>query len=264
MSGVLFERDGDRFVPTELALGPWSPNALHGGPPAALLARAVERMDEGRGLFVARITFELLRPVPRAPLTVTTRVVRPGRKVQLLEATLAEGGKDVVRATALLIRQIELPLPADRPERRATMDPVDAGILSARLKSRTGMKGFHSHATEHRFVRGQHEERGPSADWIRLTVPLLEGEEPSPLSRVCAAADFGNGTSSVLPVEYSYINPDLTVYLHRLPQGEWICLDASSRIEETGIGLAESLLFDRNGPIGRSVQSLIVDRLEVR
>jgi hypothetical protein len=259
MSDALFERHGELFMPSELALGPWSPSALHGGPPAALLGRAIERMEEGRGLFVARITFELLRPVPRAPLLVSTRVVRPGRKVQLLEATLANDGKDVARATALLIRQIDLTLPADRPERRETMEPPEDGVANVRLKSRTGAKGFHSHATEHRYVRGQFAELGPSSDWIRLTVPLLAGEETSPLSRVCACADFGNGTSSVLPVDYTYINPDLTIYLHRLPEGEWVCLDASSRIEPTGIGLAESLLFDRRGPIGRSVQSLIVD-----
>lgn len=261
MSEALFERQGDHFLPTRLALGPWAENALHGGPVAALLASAIERMDDASGLQVARFTLELLRPVPRAPLSLATRVLRPGRKVQLREASLAAGGQDVARATGLLIRVGDVLLPEDRPELVETMEPPEQGIPTARLRSRSGVSvAFHSNATEHRWVRGQHEPRGPSADWIRLTVPVLAGEVPSPLARACAAADFGNGVSAVLTNDFTYINPDLTVYLYRYPRGEWVCLDASSSVEPTGIGMAESRLFDRDGRFGRAVQSLIVGR----
>jgi acyl-CoA thioesterase len=259
MAEALFDRDGERYVATELSLGPWAPDALHGGPVAALLATAIADMPEGEGMQVVRITLELLRPVPRAPLDLTARLLRPGKKVQLREASLSQGGKDVARATGLLIRIGDVPLPADRPEPPETMEPPEQGTPTARLSSLRDFHGFHSVATEHRWVRGQSTPRGPSADWIRLKVPVLAGEAPSPLARACAAADFGNGISSVLTNDFTYINPDLTVYLHRYPRGEWVCLDSVSRVESTGIGLAESGLFDRDGRIGRAVQSLIVD-----
>lgn len=257
---VLFVREGERFVPTPLARGPWSADALHGGAPAALLARAVEQFeaDASAPMFVARMTIELLRPVPLAPLRAATRFVRPGRKVQLVEAALHSDTHEVARATALRIRIADLSLPSD-----LIMEPVGAAPpeqgepLAPSLGS--FLPGFHSHAVEHRFVRGQLITPGPATDWIRLKVPLLEGEEPSPLSRVCAAADFGNGVSQILGGEFTYINPDLTVYLHRYPAGEWVCIDSVTRVEPHGVGLAESRILDRSGTIGRALQSLIVE-----
>ena len=101
---------------------------------------------------------------------------------------------------------------------------------------------------------------GPASDWIRLAVPVLPGEVPSPLQRVMGAADFGNGISRVVEfTEAVFINPDLTVHLHRLPVGEWVCLQAASRLEGAGVGLAQSALWDEQGPLGRALQSLLVE-----
>src|SRR5881275_1884612 len=113
MSEALFVLEGERFLPTELCRGPWSPDAQHGGPPAALLARAVERFGGGDGMQVARLTVELLRPVPLVPLALTARFARPGRKVQLVEAALRAADVEVARALALRIRRLPLTLPAD-------------------------------------------------------------------------------------------------------------------------------------------------------
>lgn len=258
----MFERVDDRFLPTELSLGPWSRDALHGGPPAALLARAIERFEGGETMLVARITLELLRPVPRAPLSLRVRSLRPGRKVQLVEATLATDEHEVARATGLRIRQKDVHIPKDVPvERAPVIEPPESGEEAHRLGE--FLDGFHTHAVEHRFVRGQMSIPGPATDWIRLKVPLLDDEHPSPLVRVCAAADFGNGASGVLPRSHTYINPDLTIYLHRYPRGEWVCIDAATRVEPDGVGLAESRLFDRDGPIGRALQSLIIEERPV-
>jgi hypothetical protein len=98
-------------------------------------------------------------------------------------------------------------------------------------------------------------------DWIRVKVPLLEDEPLSPLGRACAAADFGNGISGLLPGTHTYINPDLTVYLHRYPEGEWVALEGESAAEDFGVGLAACRLHDERGRIGRSLQSLRVDHL---
>jgi hypothetical protein len=253
----LFDRNGESFVPTALARGPWSPNALHGGPSAALLARAIEGFEGGETMLVTRITLELLRPVPLEPLSVRTKMVRPGRKVQLVEASLFTESREVARATGLRIRQAAVRLPPDLPMEPVVAPPPEQGTDATRLGE--FLDGFHNQAVEHRYVRGQLATPGPATDWIRLRVPLLAGEEPSPLIRVCAAADFGNGASQILPSSHTYINPDLTIYLHRYPRGEWVCIDAVTRVEDNGIGLAESRLLDREGTIGRAVQRLIIE-----
>lgn len=259
MASALFDVVGDRFQPTELSRGPWSPNALHGGPVAALLARAIERADGGETMHVARITVELLRPVPLEPLSLAVRMVRPGRKVQLVEASLSTDAHEVARALALRIRRIDLPIPDGLPMDTETVDPPERGA-SLVMSRKNFYDGFHNRAVEHRFVHGAFQEAGASTDWIRLTVPLIEGETTSPLCCVAAVADFGNGISGVLPPDrFTYINPDLTISLHRYPRDEWVCLDARTRVEPNGVGMAESRLFDRNGPIGRAVQCLILD-----
>lgn len=263
MSDAVFIRDGELFRPTELARGPWSPEAQHGGAPAALLARAVERVEGGEAMCVARLTIELLRPVPIAPLALRTRVLRPGRKVQLVEASLLHGEVETARCTALRIRRTEMPMPQDLPRPSPPAGPEDGAAGMPPWAAQVGYRGFHNAGVEHRFVAGGFDVPGPAVDWIRLRVPLVDGEATAPLSRVAAAADFGNGVSWVLNRGngYSFINPDLTVYLHRLPAGEWVCLDAVTRVESSGIGLAESLLWDEQGPIGRAVQSLLIERL---
>jgi len=262
MADAIFLREHDRFVPTELARGPWSPDAQHGGAPAALLAHLVEHGDGDGDMFVSRMTVELLRPVPIAPLTSRTRLIRPGRKVQLVEAALFHGENEVARCTALRIRRSEMRLPADLP--RVPPPPAPAGGLASMppWAASVEYRAFHSAGVEHRFVAGSFDRPGAATDWIRLRVPLIAGEATSPLSRVAAAADFGNGVSWVLNRTdgYSFINPDLTVYVYRLPVSEWVCLDAATCVGPHGVGLAESQLFDEQGPIGRSVQSLLIEK----
>jgi hypothetical protein len=259
MAGAIYEVDGERFLPTELARGPWTPEAQHGGPPAALLARVLERYQGGEGMFVARLTVELLRPVPIAPVTIASRVVRPGRKVQLVEASLRAGDADVARAVALRIRHADVELPADLVDAPPPVGPETGKSIDS---PSLGYAGFHNRGVEHRFVAGGFDRPGPSTDWIRLRVPLIAGEETSPLCRVAAAADFGNGVSWILPRTggYQFINPDLTIYLHRLPRGEWVCLEAVTHVGPHGVGLAESRLWDESGSLGRSLQSLLIDR----
>jgi len=263
MADAIFVRDGERFVPTELARGPWSPDAQHGGAPGALLARAVERFEGGAAMFVSRLTIELLRPVPIAPLELRTRFARPGRKVQLVEASLFNADAEVARCTALRIRRTQLQLPPDLLRIAPPPGPSTGLAGQPPWAAQVGYRAFHNAGVEHRFVAGNFEEPGGATDWIRLRAPLVEGEETSPLSRVAAAADFGNGVSWVVSRDqgYSFINPDLTVYLHRYPVGEWVCLDAVTHVQPHGVGLAESALFDEQGLIGRAVQSLLLDRV---
>jgi hypothetical protein len=261
MPDAVFELDGTRAVPTVLARGPWSPDAMHGGAPASLLARAVEQHDPGPAHFVARLTVDLLRPVPLEPLEVVARTSRPGRKVQWVEAALLADGTEVARASALRLRTTE-PLGLPLPEREAPTipGPDDSEPLRVTLPHVPGL-GFWS-TVDFRVARGSWTEVGPSTIWFRLRVAVVAGEAPSPLQRVAAAADFGNGVSTVLPRgEYLFINPDLSISLHRYPEGEWVALEGVSTAEDNGVGLAACALHDERGPIGRSVQALLVDHL---
>jgi hypothetical protein len=257
---AVFHVDGDRVVPTELARGPWSPDAQHGGGPAALLARAVERCDPGPADFVSRLTIELLRPVPLEPLEISARTTRPGKKVQWIDATMVAGDVEVARAHALRIRTDDtLALPVIDSEPLAIPGPEQAPQFALNFNETQQQLGFWR-VMEMRMATGSWMEPGPATVWFRLAVPMVAGEEPTPLQRVAAAADFGNGISGALERgNYLFINPDLTISLHRLPVGEWVALEAMTHAEANGVGLAESALHDEQGRIGRSIQSLLID-----
>ena len=272
MDDALFHIDGDHFVPTAFSRGPWSPDALHGGPVAALVARAVEACPSDGPMHVARLTVELLRPVPLVPLTLTTTVARPGRKVQLIDVRVSADDRDLVWARAWRIRR----LPEESAD-AADLAAVAAGSADggpagpsapagpdhghSATPPVSGYTAFHSHGAELRYLDGAFGANGPSTVWVRLAVPVVPGEEPSPLSRVAGASDFGNGVSSVLDFQrYLFINPDLTVYLDRPAIGEWVCLDARTTLGTPGVGIAQSVLWDVHGPLGRSLQSLLIER----
>jgi hypothetical protein len=269
MGEAFFFPDGDRFVATELTRGPWDPGAQHAGPPAALLGRAIERFGPRADVQVARVTFEILRQVPIAPLELSTTMLRGGRSVQVVSASLHNDGTEVMRATGVRIRTVEGPPRRDVPGGQS--DPGHgAGTETLQVPVGpeqgkplrffpTGDKVGYSTAMEWRFVKGAFLEPGPATVWMRMRHPLVPGEEPSPLQRVLIAADSGNGVSSLLDWRrWLFINPDLTVYLHRPPVGQWVCLQARTTLEPAGLGLAESVIFDRTGPVARGLQSLLI------
>ncbi len=267
MGEAFFLPDGDRFVATELTQGPWDAGAQHAGPPAALLGRAIERFGTRDDVQVVRVTFEILRQVPIADLEVTTTLLRGGRNVEVVGASLRNHGTEVMRATGVRIRTVEAPADgqaAGIPTGSAPGDPetpVPAGPEHGEPLRffPTGYDVGYNTAMEWRFVEGAFLEPGPATVWMRMRYPLLPDEEPTPLQRVLIAADSGNGVSSVLDWRrWLFINPDLTVYLHRPPVGEWVCLQARSTLEPAGLGLAESIVFDRTGPVARGLQSLFV------
>ncbi|MGA2013381.1 MAG: thioesterase family protein [Solirubrobacteraceae bacterium] len=253
---AVFVHAGDRFLATDLALGPWAPGALHGGAPAALLVRAVGAHPLDERLRLARMTYEFVRPVPHGPLSTTVEVIRPGRRVTLLEATLRDGDTEVVRARALLLRPSELGEPARLPP--PFPGPADGEVNDWH---EPGRRMFATDAMEIRFVQGRFRVPGDSTAWFRLRYPLVAGEPTSPLERLVAASDFGNGIASVLSWdEHLFINPDLTIYVERPPEGEWVALQSQMRVGPGSVAVAESVLWDEYGRLGRATQSLLVER----
>ena len=276
---AFFHATDGGFESTELTRGPWDAHSQHAGPPAALIARAVEQAegigDRPADRLVGRITFEILRPVPIAPLRLEAEVVRPGRRVDLVEATLSDAaGEALVRARAWRLRRGAVGIPERLSSAHEGSPPQRAGRPSGQREPPTDPDeldpdadaffpsdfdvGYHT-GMEYRFAAGGFVEPGPAICWMRMRKPLVGGEEPTPLQRVLIAADSGNGISSTLDFSrFLFINVDLTVHLHRMPAGEWVCLDAVTVPEPTGIGLSDTMLLDERGPIGRACQTLLV------
>ena len=258
----VFEIDGDLAVPTELARGPWSPHAQHGGAPSALLAGQLETFDLGTATFPARFTLELMRPVPLTPLRIARQTIRAGKKVQLVQGSLFADDVEVVRATLLRLREHEVDFAAEpvAGEYEPMPPPGPAEPLMGRGAFTLGT-GFWN-TVEVSRVGGGWDQPGPADMWLRLVVPIVAGEETSPFQRVAAAGDFGNGVAAAFDRgRYSCINPDLTITLHRLPVGAWVGLDSATFPERTGFGVAESVLHDEQGRIGRAIQTVLIEAL---
>lgn len=254
----VFSVEGDRATATPFAAGPWDPTMQHGGAPSALVARAAERFPAERPMRVARLTVDLLRPVPVGVLDIETEVIREGRKIQLLQVRLLAAGKECVRASVLKLRDEAQDLPPHEGFRPLTFEapPEDA----PRAPGFGPGQGFGSGMSA-RIARGEWGKPGPAAVWFRADRPMIEGEETSSLMRAALTADFSNGVSSVLDFQqWTYINADLSVSFARDPVGSWILLDAETWVGNSGGALACARLADRDGYFGRAVQTVLIEK----
>jgi len=259
MSGdAVFLLDGDWIVPTPLAQGPWSPEAQHGGAVAGLLTRAVESCDTPVPMRVARISIDMLGEVPLRALRATARVVRTGKRIQLVDAALVEGDREVARATALLVRtEVVAGL------ERWVSEPVPLGVLPEGHAPLEFGKGWpapgYVRAMDFVWPGGAPVPGEVGVIWSRLRVPFVAGEEPSPLVRLTAGADFASGAGSALDFErFVSINPDLTVHIDREPAGEWVGVAGRTEFGADGIGQSSADVYDLRGRVGRALASLYV------
>jgi hypothetical protein len=255
MTGSFFTIDGDWFRPTEHCRGPWDPNACHAGPPAGLLARASEQLIPDQQL--VRLTVDLTRPIPFTGFRIDAVVTRKGRRVSTTELTIVDADRPVVSARGMHVAETnpdEVPTPPFSTPRLAESQPGEFPFASGGH----GLPMF-SGAVEMRYPPGDGPGPGPTRAWMR-TVPLLSDEVPSPFQRICPLADCGNAISrNADPLPLTFVNTDLTILLHRPPVGEWLGTDSISRWEPSGIGMSDSLLFDDLGPVGRALQTLVIN-----
>jgi hypothetical protein len=253
----IYRIDGNRAETSPNAAGPWDRAMQHGSAPAALVTWAAEAIATAVPMQIVRVTIDLMRPVPVAPLTIESEVLREGRKIQLCAVRLLANNVPVVRATVLKVRADGLALPSDiadvpievpPPEQGEPMEPVFAQNPFV-----TGLSV--------RVVRGGFLKPGPGAIWYRVDRPIVEGAAISQIMRAVVAADFCNGTSSVLDFgKWTFLNADLTVSLARAPVGDWILLDAQTWVGPGGAGIAAGRLGDISGYFGRAVQSLVIEK----
>ncbi|MFC4112117.1 thioesterase family protein [Nonomuraea zeae] len=242
------------YLASEHTQGPWNPDTQHMGPVTALIVHELAQTAPRPGLELSRLVVDVFGPVPVGELAVTTDVTRDGKRVQCLSASVSSGGREHVRATAWRIRTAgTTPTPVSGPP--APVPPRSEEHARSWLGSGFG----YGRALDWRFVEGGPMEVGPATVWGRLTVPLVEGEEITPLERLAAFADSGNGISFALDFDtHLFVNVDLTISLFRAPAGEWICMDAVTVIGPSGRGLTRSTLYDESGEVGTATQTLFV------
>jgi len=246
-----------RLLSQPSTAGPWGPDSQHGGPPAALLARAVEGLARDDDRVVGRLTMELLGPVPVGPLAVTAEVARPGRSVSLCTATLVDLERDrpCATATAWLF-------PSHAAGPGAAGEPLPHGPGAGVDKAYpTSWSGGYLDAVEWRWIVGSVGEPGPGVVWMRPRLPLVEGEAMSPVQRLMTCVDSASGVSAALdPATWGFLNTELTVHVLRPPVGDWVCLDAETTLASGSVGLATSRVYDELGLVARSAQALLVAR----
>ncbi len=253
----IFRVDGRRVTVSPDAAGPWDPSMQHGSAPSALVTWASERIATASPMRIARVTVDLMRPVPLRDLSIETEVLRDGRKIQLCAVRLRADNVVVVAATVLKVRQADVLLPDDVADL-----PVDLpGPEAARPEPADFSTSPFVKCMSLRAARGRFGAQGPGAIWYRLDRPLVDGHTVSQAMRAIVAADFCNGTGAALDFnDYTFLNADLTVNMAREPIGEWVLLDATSWIGPDGAGLAMARLGDLKGYFGRVTQSLVIER----
>ncbi|MER6946054.1 thioesterase family protein [Nonomuraea sp. NPDC000554] len=239
-----------RYLASEHTQGPWDPATQHMGPVTALIVHELAQTAPRAGLELSRLAVDVFGPVPIGELEVRTEVIRDGKRVQCLAATVSSGGREQARATAWRIREAGTPAtPA------LAAPPIPPAATDSWLSTGFG----YGKATDWRFVSGTAGATGPATVWGRVLMPLVEGEEITPLERLALFADSGNGVSQVLDfATHLFVNVDLTISLFRAPAGEWVCMDAATVIGPSGRGLTRSTLFDQDGEVGTATQTLFV------
>ena len=245
-----------RVEPSPTTAGPWTSDAQHGGPPAALLAWAVEELAEAEGKVVGRFTMELWGPVPLTTLRVSAHVVRPGRSVTLARAELVDVTRERVVATAQVWLFPETSGGPQEPSGALLHGPED-GVRHARPIT---WSGGYLDAIDWRWITGAVDEPGPGVVWMH-TPDLVEGRTISPVQRLLSCVDSASGAGAVLDVaQWAFLNTDLTVHVLRPPVGEWVCLDAETTLGPGSVGIATSAVYDELGLVARSAQALLVTR----
>lgn len=243
------------YQPTQSAVGPWAPELLHGGPPIALMAKVLREFEPHPGLDIARLSVEFLGPVPLAPCRVEARMVRGGRRVELVEARMQAGGRDVLLARAWRMqRQPDCVQPVPERFTPPPLPPEQAQVFFS------GVTHFpYAHALEWRFVQGSFDSLGPALLWARPRIDLVQGDAMSGIERLLVMLDSANGVSAELPLQdWSFVPVDLQLSLHRPPVGEWVGMDARTVLDAEGIGTSHTTVFDAGGACGRSLHTLFV------
>jgi hypothetical protein len=255
---ALFVADGGRFVPTRLSEGPWDPGAQFGGSPAALLATTVEDLPTLVPMQVARFTVDLLRPVPMRPLRAVGEVVREGKRIQVVSASLFAEELEVARSTALRMRLLDLgDLDLHTGEKAVELPSTPRKVNAGTFPERVPPGSRHAVEYLHEATGGYY--RDPA--WVRLRVQVVAGRPASPMARLAYLADLASGIGDSGRTGLRAINADLSLNVSRYPAGEWIRMTGEGWTSRAGIGQTIATMADTTGLLAHVSLARVVDPL---
>ncbi|THD70797.1 MAG: thioesterase family protein [Bradyrhizobium sp.] len=254
----IFMPEGDLFRATAQAGGPWSPDMLQGSATTALMVREVERLAITTAFAVRRLTFDLWRPAGLSAFRLQTEMLRDGRKAKTIQVRLMDGTSEIGRCTALLTAQGS-ESPADPFSKAAGSDAAPETGTPPPAFAQKWSRYFQNVSV--RLIEGALEKPGPAAAWMRLDVPLVDGEANTPLLQAVQAADFSSGVAQIVDMrEWTFVNPEISLYLFRAPQDQWILIRSRTRVGACGAGLTTATLSDRHGPFAEVMQAMTFER----
>ena len=258
---AIFIPEKELFRATEQAGGPWSPDMLQGSATTALMTREVERLAVASGFEVRRLTFDLWRPAGLRVFGLQTDMLRDGRKAKTLQVRLMDGEIEIGRCTALLTAHGELP--ADPFSTAANCDAAPETGAPPPAFAQRWSRYFQNVSV--RLIEGALEKPGPAAAWMRLDVPMVEGEANTPLLQAVQAADFSSGVGQIVDMrQWTFINPEISLYFFRAPEDEWILIRSRTRVGAHGAGLTMASLSDRRGAFAEVMQAMTFEKREAR
>jgi hypothetical protein len=265
--------DDCAYLPTRATQGPWDPGAMHGGPVAALLATLLEREVAmlSPTLRLARLSCDFLGALPVAELQASVTTPRPGRRVALLEATLADGGRTLAVGRGWFIDAAaagdDHPVNHGRsPSFPGELEPLAPAPPLPGPQPQVFFPGLdhfgYGDACEWRFTSGGFDQAGPAGVWCRPRIPLMDGEPLTGMQRMLILADAANGISCELAFgTWMFIPPGITATILREPVGEWVHLAARTTLGADGIGLCHGHVADEHGGVGTVSQPLLISRV---
>ena len=260
LASAFFIRDGDDFVPSAMARGPWG-STISGNFVGGLLGHVLETSVQDPQWQPARLTVDLLRPAALAPVRGRASVVRQGRRLALVDAELMQGDTVVARATGLFLRRGEQP-PGEVWNPTVTMPPlppVSEKLTKAAVPLLIWAYGKDGDVAGRSFDLSAWEHDGPKFVWVRDLVPLIDGVPTTPFSRASMAGDVASSLTHYGTEGLQYINADYTLNLSRLPEGVDIGLAALTHTGHDGVATGTAALFDARGQIGTATATTLAN-----
>jgi acyl-CoA thioesterase len=258
---AIFIREANLFRATERAGGPWSPDMVQGSATTGLMVREVERLAVSSGFAVRRHTFDLSRPAGLRAFRLETDMLRDGRKAKTFQVRLMDGEVEIGRCTALLTAQGCSP--ADPFSKAAAADPAPETGTPPPDFAQKWSRYFQNVSV--RLIEGALEKPEPAAAWMRLDVPMVDGESNTPLLQAVQAADFSSGVAQIVDMrQWTFVNPEISLYFFRAPEDEWILIRSRTCVGANGAGLTTATLSDRQGPFAEVMQAMTFERREAQ
>lgn len=258
---ALFLKEGDVYTPTRYAHGPWSPELVHGGSTGGLMAYILEQCAPNPEMRMVRTTLDMFRPVPMAPLRAATKVLREGRRLQMVEATLYAEGMAVARSVGVRMKITNVKISEEIEKQELVPDGPEGlheiNLSGSASNSNERLPGLNSNIQIRRL--SGFDGKGAGSAWFKAPIAVVEGVENSAFTHLGIISDFGNGLGQLfLPGTMGAINGDINLYLHRNPLGEWLALRSKTIMTETGIGVVNSNIFDTSGLVAQCHQAVMV------